>query len=143
MKNAVVFRVAPAAESVREYVEVGRDPLCLPLEVVPDLGRGEMAGHLKADLMTGLSILEEIEAGGRVGLSSDLVPGPAGAPDIAGQNVGEELEVRDVEVAEVGGGVQVMYSFVEKLNTPMPGSPPVQPFELASFAMWVVEENSR
>lgn len=42
-----------------------------------------------------------------------------------------------------GGGVQAIYSLVEKLKIPMPGRPPTHPFELASLAMWVVEVNSR
>ena len=68
--------------------------------------------------------------------------GPAGAPDVPGEDVGQQLEIRDDPVLEFGRGVQATYSLVEKLKMPIPGNPPYQPSELASFAMWVVVADS-
>ena len=68
---------------------------------------------------------------------------PAGAPDISGEDVGQKLKIRDDPVLEFGWGVQATNSLVEKLKIPIPGNPPYQPSVLMSFAMWVVEMDSR
>ena len=103
-ENPVIFGVTPSAEGVGEHVEVGGDPLGLPLEVAADLGGGEMPGHFEPDLVAGAAVLEEVEAGRGVGFSGDPVVGPGGAPEVAGHDMSEELEIGDVEVLEIWGG---------------------------------------
>ena len=76
MKNAVIFRVAPSAKRIGQYVEVGGNPFCLPLEVVLNLQGSEVARHLEADLVAGSTILEEIKTGRGVGFSGDLMTVP-------------------------------------------------------------------
>ena len=75
-ENPVVFGVAPSAKSVRQNVKVGGYPLSLPLKIVLNLQGGEMARHLEANLMPSPAILEEIETGGGIGFSSDLMAVP-------------------------------------------------------------------
>ena len=103
-KDFSIFGVAPSSEGVRQDVKVGADPLGLPLEVEPDLGGGKMARHLQADLVAGATVLEKVEAGRGIRLSSDHMDGPGGAPEVAGDDMGEKLEVCDIKVLEMGRG---------------------------------------
>ena len=103
-EDFVVFGVAPSAEGIQQCIEVGRDPPGLPLEVEPDMGGGEDARHLQVDLVVSTAVLDEVEVSRGVRLSSDPVIDPGGAPQIAGDNVSKELELRDVEMLEVGRG---------------------------------------
>ena len=104
VEHFVEFRVSPSAEGVRKNIEVGRNPFCFPLEVVPNLCCSEVSGHLQAILVPSSSVLKEVEACGRVCFSGDHVAGPAGAPDVPGEDVGQQFEVRDDPVLEFGWG---------------------------------------
>ena len=99
VEHFVELRVPPSAESVGKNIEVGRNPFGFPLEVVPNLCCSEVLGHLQTVLVPSSSVLKEVEACGRV-----CFPGPAGAPDIPGEDVGQQLEIRNDPVLEFGQG---------------------------------------
>ena len=103
VEDPLVFRISPSTERVGQDIKVGGNPLSLPFEVVLNLQGSEVTGHLETDLVAGAAIFEEVETGGGVSLSDDLVPVPAGSPQIAGHDVGQQLKVSNDEVLEVGG----------------------------------------
>ena len=79
-----------------------------------------MAGHLEADLVSSTAVLEEIKTCGGVSLAGDLVAVPRGAPEIAGHDVGEELEVSDgkgLEVRRRGTGDKFIVGKIENADT--------------------------
>ena len=129
LKNTVVFWVAPSAKRIGQNIKVGGNPFCLPLKVVLDLQGSEMARHLKADLVAGSTIFEEIETGRGVGFSGDLMPVPGGAPEVPGHDMGEEFEISDGEVLEVGrrgAGDKFIVGEIEDANTWKAVIPPIR-----------------
>ena len=96
-EDFAVLVLPPTAESIGKNVLVGGDPLGVPLEAMFDLGGGKVAGHLESDLVASSAVLEEIPAGGGICLPGDAVTIPGGPPQIASDDVGQELQVSDVE----------------------------------------------
>ena len=100
-EDLAVLGVPPSAEGVGEHVEVGGDPLRLPFEPVLDLGRREVPGHFEPDLVASAAILKQVKTGGGIRFTSNLMVFPGGAPEVSGDDVGQKLEVCNVEVLEV------------------------------------------
>ena len=103
-EDLAVLGVTPPTERVGEYVEVGGDPFRLPLEPELDLRRCEVARHLQTDLVASTAVLEQVKTCRRIGFPGDLLTIPGWAPEVSGNDVGEKLEVCDVELLEVGRG---------------------------------------
>ena len=119
-EDLAVFGLAVAAERVGENIEVGGDPLGSPLEAVRDLRRRKMPGHFQPNLVTSTAILEQVKTCGRICFTSDLMFDPGRAPEISSDDVGQQFQVGDVEVLEVGGraaGDVFIIGKVENSNT--------------------------
>ena len=97
-EDLAVLGLAVAAERVGKNVEVGGDPLGLPLEAMLDLGRRKMPGHLQPNLVTSAAILEQVETGGRICFSGNLMFVPGWAAEVASDDVSQQFNISDVEV---------------------------------------------
>ena len=127
VENLVEFRVPPSAESVGKNIEVGGDPFSFPLEIIPNLCCSEVAGHFQTILVPSSSVLKKVETRGRVGFPGDHVAGPAGAPDVPGEDMGQQLEIRDDPVLKEGrgGAGNVFVSGIENADTWQPPVPTI------------------
>ena len=128
-EDLAVFGFTPATERVREYVEVGGDPFRLPLEPKLDLRCCEVARHLQPDLVAGAAVLEQVKTSRRISFPGDLLTIPGWAPEIPCDDMGEELEVCDVEVLEVGRGTAgdvFICREVENAESGEPIEPPIR-----------------
>ena len=70
--------------------------------------------------MASSTILEEVKTRGGIGLASDLVAVPRGAPKVSGHDMGEELKIGNDKGLEVGGrgaGYKLIIGKIEDSDT--------------------------
>ena len=88
-----------------------------------------MAGHFQPDLVVGAAVLEEIETGRGVCFNGESVVGPGGAPEVASDDMGEEFQVGNIEVLEVGRGRasdKFVVGEIEDANAGQAPDPPIR-----------------
>ena len=96
--------VPHSRQGVCECILGGGDPFGLKAKLGLNFGCRHGPGHPKSAVVAGSTVGEEEECRHIIGMDGDLTPLPVRAPYADGDDVGEQLQVCNTEIAELGRG---------------------------------------
>ena len=96
--------VPHSRQGVCECVLGSGNPFGLKAKLGLDFGCRHGPGHPKSAVVAGSTVGEEEERRHIIGMDGDLTPLPVRAPHADGDDVGEQLQVCNTEIAELGRG---------------------------------------